>query len=354
VQGVLVVDKVRGPTSHDVVAWARKALGTPAIGHAGTLDPMATGVLVLGVGEGTKLTSYLMGQGKTYEATLALGIETDTLDAEGKETERADVPALGLADVDVAARAFVGTYLQRAPVVSAIKRGGMRLHERARRGEDVEAPEREVTCEAIDVVAVREREIDLRLRCASGFYVRALARDLARRLGTRGHLSALRRTRSGTFGVETALPGETLRDAARGDEAAKRTCAGALVDLARACDGLARLDVDEEGERAARHGRAIEHRGAPPSGPIALVARGALIAIGRLDPDGHIRVVRGFSASAPAASVSASSPAASVSPSPSAASVSPSSPAASVSPSPSAASVSPSPPASGKGSGGRT
>ncbi|AKF06244.1 tRNA pseudouridine synthase B [Sandaracinus amylolyticus] len=301
---MLVVDKPRGPTSHDVVAWARRALGTRAVGHAGTLDPMATGVLVLGVGEGTKLTPYLMSEDKAYETTIVLGAETDTLDAEGRATSEHDVPALDRATVEAACARFVGTYLQRAPAVSAIKKDGVALHERVRRGEDVEAPEREVRCDAIEVLDVRAREIDLRVRCGKGFYVRSLGRDLARELGTRGHLGALRRTRSGAFGAEDALSGEVLQRARRGDEDARAQVRASLRSLEAALSTIARLDVGASGARELRHGRALRIEEPVVREPIAaLDESGELVAIVRWS-EGALRVVRGF---APRASVEGAS-----------------------------------------------
>ncbi|UJR81133.1 tRNA pseudouridine(55) synthase TruB [Sandaracinus amylolyticus] len=292
--GVLVVDKPRGPTSHDVVAWARRALGTRAVGHAGTLDPMATGVLVLGIGEGTKLTPYLMSEDKGYETTIVLGAETDTLDAEGRVTSEHDVPALDRARVEAACARFVGTYLQRAPAVSAIKKDGVALHERVRRGEDVEAPEREVRCDAIDVLDVRAREIDLRVRCGKGFYVRSLGRDLARALGTGGHLGVLRRTRSGAFSVDDALSGELLQRARGGDEDARAQVRASLRSLEGALSTITRLDVGVSGARELRHGRAFRIEEPAVREPIAaLDEAGELVAIVRWN-EGALRVVRGF------------------------------------------------------------
>ena len=291
--GVLVVDKPRGPTSHDVVAWARRALGTRAVGHAGTLDPMATGVLVLGVGEGTKLTSYLMSEDKGYETTITLGAETDSLDAEGRVVEEAEVPALELTAVERACVAFVGTYLQRAPAVSAIKRDGVALHERVRRGEVVDAPEREVRCDAIEVLAVRPGEIDLRIHCGKGFYVRSLGRDLSLSLGTRGHLSALRRIRSGAFAVSDALDGEVLVKA-RTDEGAREVVRGALLPLERAIASMEPVVVGAAGARDLRHGKAFRAPEPRVREPLAaLDDHGELVAIVRW-VDGALRVVRGI------------------------------------------------------------
>jgi len=303
VHGVLVVDKPKGPTSHDVVAWARRALGTRAVGHAGTLDPMATGVLVLAVGEGTKLVRWLTDDDKIYRATVSLGAETDSLDAEGEVVERAEVPPFTLEDARRAAEAFVGTITQRPPIFSAIKVDGEPLHARARRGEAVEAPERQVTVRRLEILAVRPDAIDLEVEASKGFYVRSLGSDLARAMGTRGHLVALRRVQSGPFGLDEAFDGEALARAAdreAPDEAARAEARARLLELAAACRGMPRVTLDERGETDAAHGRAIALRHASgaeavPDGcePVALLApSGQLCAVGKR-AGGALRVVRG-------------------------------------------------------------
>jgi len=298
VHGVLVIDKPRGPTSHDVVARVRRALGTRAVGHAGTLDPMATGVLVVAVGEATKLVRWLTEDAKSYRATVALGVETDTLDAEGQAVERAPIPAsLTLERARaVASERFSGTITQRPPAFSAIKVGGRPLHERARRGEVVEVPEREVTVHRLEVLALEAGALELSMDVSKGFYVRSLARDLARALETRGHLSALRRTRSGSFELAGALEGARLWLAASGDEAAREEVRAALVSPAAACAGMERVVLDAEGVSNARHGRPIDaaHSGAPLGAPLALFDESErLIAIG-VGRGSLIQVVRGL------------------------------------------------------------
>ncbi len=203
--GILLVDKAKGPTSHDVVARVRRALSQRSVGHAGTLDPMATGLLVIGLGEGTKLLAALTDDDKAYEARIELGTSTDTLDAEGTVTETAAVPTFDRATVERAVLDFVGTHLQVAPAYSAIKRDGRPLYELARRGEVVDAPTREVVLRTVAVGEISDRFIDIRMECGKGFYVRSFARDLAAALGTLGHLSALRRLASGGHRVNDAL-----------------------------------------------------------------------------------------------------------------------------------------------------
>jgi tRNA pseudouridine55 synthase len=306
--GVIVIDKPRGPTSHDVVWRLRRALGVRAIGHAGTLDPMATGVLVAAVGEATKLVPWLTAHDKSYEATLALGVETDTLDAEGLEVQRVP-PSAALCEA-LRASASQGDEsspllraafeqerartLQVPPVYSAIRSGGERAFTRARRGEVVELEPRAVVVRRLELLGSSADPplLKIALDAGKGYYVRALARDLARALGTVGHLTELRRTRSGCFVVAEAhaldAPAETLRAAV---EPLARAAARALP--------VARLT--EAGARDARHGRAVlaaDLEGAPPLlTPCAwLDAEGVLVAVGQLEEGGHGRVLRGFGA----------------------------------------------------------
>ncbi|HEY6879843.1 MAG TPA: tRNA pseudouridine(55) synthase TruB [Polyangiales bacterium] len=296
VHGVLVVDKAIGPTSHDVVNVARRALGTKEIGHTGTLDPMASGVLVLVIGEATKLVNSLSALEKRYCATLKLGAATSTLDAQGVVEETAPVPAFTPADVRAHAASFLGEFEQRAPVVSAIKVDGQSLYKRARKGHVVEAPLRKVRLDAIHIDAVREEEIDFSICCGSGFYVRSLGRDLARKLGTVGHLNALRRTQNGAFTLAHAVPFDQLR-AARSDDDVRARVRASVRPLADVCRSLPHVTLDEEGTVHARCGRRIPRAHAseilelptlvafdPAGVPVALVAP---------EPE-QLRVLRGF------------------------------------------------------------
>jgi tRNA pseudouridine55 synthase len=272
----MVVDKAPRMTSHDVVAKARKWLGTREIGHAGTLDPMATGVLVLAIGQATKLVPYLSASDKEYEATIILGMQTDTLDADGKETSRAPVPPSWMSSLDAALEEERKRTMQLPPIFSAIHAKGARSHERARRGEVVELDERPVRVISLETIATRSEAFDVRLVVSKGYYVRALARDLAERLGTVGHLGALRRVRSGTF---------TLADA------------GATIPLVTAATRvLPATTLSETGVGHARDGRRVplEHLGTTEAGEHAWLAPdGALVAIGRIE-DGSGKVTRGF------------------------------------------------------------
>ena len=199
--GFLLVDKPAGMTSHDVVAKARKKFGTKRVGHAGTLDPMATGVLVLGVGNATKLLQYVVNGNKSYDATIKLGISTHTDDREGEVicTKKTSTITEELIRSELAK--FVGTIMQQPSSVSAIKIDGKRAHERVRDGEKVEMPAREVTIESIVVHEVRNDEVDISVSCSAGTYIRAIARDLGKNLEVGGHLTSLRRTLVSPFDI---------------------------------------------------------------------------------------------------------------------------------------------------------
>ena len=211
--GILLVDKPQGLTSHDVVSRTRKIAGTRKIGHAGTLDPMATGLLVLGMNSSTRLLTFLVGLGKEYFATIRLGQSSDTDDAEGTLGEPADTSGVGGAAVAAGIAALTGEISQVPSSFSAIKVDGKRAYSLARAGEDVELRARTVTIAAFEVLETRDVDgfvdIDVRVECSSGTYIRALARDLGLSLGVGGHLTALRRSKVGPFDVAQA---STLED----------------------------------------------------------------------------------------------------------------------------------------------
>ena len=210
--GILLVDKPQGITSHDVVARVRRAAGTRKVGHAGTLDPLATGLLVLGLNSSTRLLTFLVGLDKTYEATIRLGVSTASDDSEGEVTSTSDASGVADAAVDAGIADLTGPISQVPTTVSAIKVGGRRAYDLAREGVEVELKARDVVVSefvvldrrdaVVDGVAVRD--LDVRVSCSSGTYVRALARDLGGALGVGGHLTALRRTRVGSFDVADA------------------------------------------------------------------------------------------------------------------------------------------------------
>ncbi len=214
--GLVIVDKPGGMTSHDVVARVRRLAGTKKVGHAGTLDPMATGVLVVGVEKATRLLGYLTLTEKEYAATIRLGQSTSTDDAEGEITGTASAADVSAETLGEAVAGLVGEIRQVPPAVSAIKVGGQRAYKLTRAGAAPELAARPVTVYQFEVTAVRragdELDVDATVRCSSGTYIRALARDLGAALGTGGHLTRLRRTRVGGYGIEAARTLEQLAD----------------------------------------------------------------------------------------------------------------------------------------------
>ena len=254
-EGFLLVDKPSGMTSHDAVDVVRRSLGTRKVGHAGTLDPMATGLLLLGVGRATRLLRYLGELPKTYAATGRLGEETDTLDADGLILRTAPVD-VSLVEVQRACASLVGESMQTPPAYSAVKVRGRKLYEAARGGEALEAPARPIRVDAFDVTAFDGRDLEARITCSSGTYVRVLVADVGRSLGCGAHLVGLRRTAIGSLRVEEARP--------PGD--------GTLQPVERAVRHLPSIRLDREEARAASHGR--------PLGPAGILGPYAV-----LDPE---------------------------------------------------------------------
>jgi len=210
-EGILLVDKPRDHTSHDVVARLRGKLKMKRIGHAGTLDPMATGLLVILVGKATKVSQYLVGLDKEYEGTIELGKVTDTQDADGEVMETRPVPPLTDADVLAAVKTFLGDQYQMPPMYSAIKIAGVPLYKSARKGEEIEREPRFIRVMSWEVLRYATPQIDFRLTCTKGTYVRTLAHDLGAKLGCGAHLSALRRTATDKFRVDQALTLEQIQ-----------------------------------------------------------------------------------------------------------------------------------------------
>lgn len=207
--GFLVVDKAPGMTSHDVVAIGRRALNTRKVGHAGTLDPMATGVLVLGFNNGTRLLQYITDGDKSYNATIVLGASTTTDDHEGEITSTTDASAVNDEDIRRILATMVGEIMQRPTNVSAIKVDGKRAYDRARSGEEFELPARKVTISQLEILDIRHKEattlVDIAVTCSAGTYIRAIARDLGAELKVGGHLNVLRRTRVAGFTLDQAV-----------------------------------------------------------------------------------------------------------------------------------------------------
>jgi tRNA pseudouridine55 synthase len=213
--GVLLIDKAPDMTSHDVVAIARRSLGTKKIGHCGTLDPMATGLLMLVVERATKIQDLLMSEDKQYEGTLTLGVTTSSQDRQGEVLEEKPVPEFSEAQLRESFDHFTGDFEQIPPMVSAIKKDGVPLYKLARKGQEVERAPRPVKVTGYEISRIALPEIDFTVDCSKGFYVRTYAHEIGARLGCGAHLSALRRTRSGKFNLERAITIETLKSAPR-------------------------------------------------------------------------------------------------------------------------------------------
>lgn len=230
INGVLLVDKGPDMTSHDVVAVARRALNTKKIGHCGTLDPMATGLLILVIGKATKIQDLLMSEDKEYTGTLELGKTTNTQDAEGTvETER-EVPAFSDEEIGAAFEKFRGDFYQTPPMVSAIKKDGVPLYKLARQGKEVEREPRFVHVYNYRIDGIRLPEVDFTVKCSKGFYVRTYAHDIGELLGCGAHLKSLRRTRSGKFDLERSV---TFDDLKHGDPAAVKDKLLSLPEVSR-------------------------------------------------------------------------------------------------------------------------
>ena len=215
--GVLLIDKAPDMTSHDVVAIARRALNTKKIGHCGTLDPMATGLLMLVIGRATKIQDLLMSEDKEYVGTLTLGSVTSTQDRQGEVLETKPVPDFTPEQIDAAFAAFTGEFDQMPPMVSAIKKDGVPLYKLARKGQTIEREPRPVRVNAYKINRIALPEVDFTVECSKGFYVRTYAHDIGGKLGCGAHLSALRRTRSGKFTLDRAIPVADLKTAPRED-----------------------------------------------------------------------------------------------------------------------------------------
>lgn len=279
---MICLDKAAGPTSLTATRAAARAVGGGRAGHAGTLDPAATGVLVVLIGEATKLSHWIIGHDKRYRATVVFGAATDTLDATGEVVATAEVPdgAITAARLEAAFGPLLGEVDQVPPVYSALKRGGRTLMSRARAGEEVEVEPRRVRCDRLDVVSVDGASAVIDVACGSGYYVRSLARDLGAALDLPAHLGALRRTRSGPFDVTDAIPLEALGP-------------GALRPFADAVPDLLQVTLDPEEAEDIHHGRPIAARH-PGDRALLVTPDGVARALAERTPDDRWRVFRGF------------------------------------------------------------
>jgi tRNA pseudouridine55 synthase len=288
--GFLVVDKPPGWTSHDVVDAARRWLGTRRVGHLGTLDPLATGVLPLAVRDATKLVPFLAPGEKVYAGEIELGAETDTLDATGRVLRRCQGPLPSEAQLRGALAGFVGESEQLPPMYSAVKRDGVPLHRLAREGREVPRAAKKVRIEALTLLGFEPPRVRIEVRCSPGTYVRSLAADLGARLGCGAFLASLRRTRSGPFGIEAAATVEQLELAARqgGIEARLIPPVNVL--------GLPVVRLAAADERRVHHGAAVTLAGvalpAPGQRVVALGPEGELVAVLEVRPGRTLQPLR--------------------------------------------------------------
>ena len=272
--GLLLVDKPTGLTSHDVVGMIRKAAGTKRVGHAGTLDPFASGLLLLLLGSATRLSEYLLGMDKEYEATVRLGAETATHDPEGEVVSESEGwRELGPQELEAALNTLRGVLMQRPPAYSAKKVKGQSAHRRVRRGESVKLEPVEVAVHSLHLREVRLPELQLEVECSSGTYIRALARDLGRALGVGAHLTTLRRTSIGPHTVESALPPDDLSS----PESIREN----LTPPAAALGHFPAFQVGSEDAAKLRHGQflPLPEGLSPGEGPVRVLLHGDLVAV---------------------------------------------------------------------------
>ena len=257
--GVLIIDKPQGWTSHDVVAWVRKVLRIRKVGHGGTLDPLATGVLPIYLGEGTKLVPFNLEGTKDYIATMKLGQETDTLDADGKIiAEKVEFPRTQQ-ELEEALNQFRGKIRQKPPLYSAIKQNGIPLYKRARSGEIPEVAERDAVIHALSLKDFSFPRVTLEITCGRGTYIRSLCADVGRSLGCGAHLVELRRTRSGRFGLGEAL---TLEEISRLAE--RKEIEGKIIPLSESVDLAGKIMLEERAVARVRQGQPLLLSDLPP------------------------------------------------------------------------------------------
>lgn len=280
--GIVLIDKNEGETSFDVVRRVRKVLKIKKVGHAGTLDPFATGLLIVLIGQGTKLSPYLMSREKRYRATLRLGIETDTQDPTGRILRSRAVPALNLKTIQEHALGFIGEAEQSPPSFSAVRYRGKRAYDFARKGIKLELKKRKVTIRSLEIVSLDLPDITLVVTCSSGTYIRSLAADFGEKLGPGAHLKALRRLSIGPFSLQSALDSEKI-----GPDQDEKVLQGRIIPLRDAIPHLKEVQVDDQLAHKIRNGYQPQWealRGRFPlkeiyEGTIKLVEGGTLVAI---------------------------------------------------------------------------
>ncbi|MBD9468233.1 tRNA pseudouridine(55) synthase TruB [Pseudoxanthomonas sp. PXM01] len=290
--GLLLLDKPQGMSSNGALQVARRLFRAEKGGHTGSLDPLATGLLPLCFGEATKIAGLLLGSRKAYDTVAVLGSTTDTDDADGATLRERPVPPLDIATIKAALASLTGKIRQRAPIYSALKQGGEPLYTKARRGDVIEAPEREVEVHGIEILDVAPGRLALRVACGSGTYVRSLVRDLGEALGCGAHVGALRRLWVDPFMQPRMYTLEALQALAEQDgESALEAC---LLPVEAGLSGFPRVDVDAAGGRRLAQGQRL--RGYPPrEGPVAIHGPEArVLGLGTVDADGTLSPQRLF------------------------------------------------------------
>jgi tRNA pseudouridine55 synthase len=293
IHGILLLDKPQGLSSNQALQQVRRLFNARKAGHTGSLDPLATGLLPICFGEATKIAGYLLGSRKAYAAECRLGVTTTTDDAEGEVVTTRSVPALTAATIDAALCTLRGRIVQTPPIYSALKQGGVPLYKRARRGEDVQAPPREVEIQQLELIGQQDDSLRLHVECGSGTYVRSLVRDLGERLGCGAHLTALRRLWVEPFVVPTMATFETLQQLmADGGMAA---IDGLLLPLDTGLAGLPAVPLDSAQVLQLRQGKRVTQSALADQVLCrALDPAGRLVALVEIDGHGEMRVRRGF------------------------------------------------------------
>ncbi|MGH8147328.1 MAG: tRNA pseudouridine(55) synthase TruB [Rhodanobacteraceae bacterium] len=290
VTGILLLDKPSGVSSNRALQQAKRLFGAAKAGHTGSLDPLATGLLPVCFGEATKIAGYLLGARKAYAAECRLGITTDTCDSDGSVLVERAVPALDDDTIRGELAKLIGRITQIPPVYSALKRGGVPLYKRARRGEVVEAPPREVDVLRFDLLEHDDGTLRLHVECGSGTYVRSLVRDLGEALGCGAHLTALRRLWVEPFREPRMF---TLDELAKLREQGREALHGCLLPIEAGLADWPELRLDDAGTDAVAHGRALQV-GSAPGRYRAVSPSARMLAIGEVDAAGMFRVLRGF------------------------------------------------------------
>lgn len=290
--GILLLDKPAGLSSNQALQRVRHLFRAEKAGHTGSLDPLATGLLPVCFGEATKIAGHLLGNDKAYETVAKLGITTDTDDADGQTLRERDVPALTAAQLEQAIRPLVGRISQRPPIYSALKQGGEPLYAKARRGEDIEIPAREVDVQSIEIIEFRGTEISLRVTCGSGTYVRSLVRDLGEALGCGAHVASLRRLWVDPFREPRMYTLEQLLDLATQGEAALDAC---LLPIEAGLRTWPVVCLNEEQARRLGQGQGVLLPGNGLSGEVHVTdLKGHSLGLGTMDGAGNLRVTRLF------------------------------------------------------------